>query len=194
MWRWTTAAAVAVGLTVLIGAAAYAAIPGSSGTIAGCYAKSNGVLRVIDAEAGQTCVANKEAALSWNQQGPPGPAGPEGPAGPAGPGPSLETREVIESTSEVQNTSDGYDMKAAVARCEEGEFVTGGGYLIGASRVVIVQVTVADNTPSYALGLPPLNPPTSWTVIAYAPVGVGAWTLSARAICAKPEANDPPLP
>lgn len=65
----------------LAGGAAYALIP-QDGIISGCYAKSTGVLRVIDA-AVSSCRTG-ETALSWNQQGVQGPQGPEGPEGPAG--------------------------------------------------------------------------------------------------------------
>jgi hypothetical protein len=71
-------AATAAGATV-----AGAAIPGSDGTIRGCYERQTGILRVIDAEAGRRCLPF-ETAVRWNQegrQGPPGPAGPEGPRG-----------------------------------------------------------------------------------------------------------------
>jgi hypothetical protein len=51
----------------------YAAIPSSTGTISACK-DTKGALKVIDAEAGQTCGANQQL-LTWNQQGPPGPAG-----------------------------------------------------------------------------------------------------------------------
>lgn len=68
----------------------YAAIPSSNGTIHGCYT-GGGDLRVIDAEAGQTC-KTRETALSWAAQGPAGPQGETGPAGPIGPvGPQGET-------------------------------------------------------------------------------------------------------
>jgi hypothetical protein len=79
-------------LVVSVGVA-YAAIPGSSGMINGCYVSGQGQLRVIDTENGETCKKN-ETALSWNEQGeqgdtgaagPAGPAGAQGPAGPAGP-------------------------------------------------------------------------------------------------------------
>lgn len=180
MWGWKTAAAVAVGLTVLIGTAAYAAIPDSSGAISGCYAKSNGVLRVIDAEAGGSCVANKELPLSWNQQGPPGPPGPA----------SLVTREVVNSSAPF-GTQDGFDMEVARAECGPGEFVTGGGHeIIGAQRAVIAQVTVRDSFASGpVLGGPPF--PTHWLVVGIAPTGIGDWGVTARAICATPP---PPLP
>jgi len=51
--------------------------------IHGCYAKSGGTLRVID--AGVTSCKSSETSLDWNVQGPAGPAGPEGPAGAVGP-------------------------------------------------------------------------------------------------------------
>lgn len=51
-------------------------------TYDGCYAKTSGLLRVV--EAGDVCRSG-EVAIRWNQVGPQGPAGPTGPAGPAGP-------------------------------------------------------------------------------------------------------------
>jgi hypothetical protein len=81
--RLTLAAGALVALSVGVG---YAAIPGSGGVINGCYGASNGQLRVIDAESGETC-KNNEKAISWNekgQKGDTGAAGPQGPAGPAG--------------------------------------------------------------------------------------------------------------
>ena len=55
---------------------AYAAIPSANGTISACK-DSKGALKVIDADAGQTCNGNQQL-LAWNQQGPQGPAGPAG--------------------------------------------------------------------------------------------------------------------
>lgn len=79
----------AAGLIVVATAAtAVASIPSASGVISACRTASSGTLRVIDAEAGQTCRSG-EVRLDWNVQGPAGPAGPAGPTGPAGPaGPS----------------------------------------------------------------------------------------------------------
>jgi type VI protein secretion system component Hcp len=94
-----TAAALGAGAAVAVGS-----IPGSDGTITGCYNVwtsgadfANGTLRVIDptatAPTGYTdafpdnpvnaCGPN-EKQVTWNQQGPTGPAGPTGPQGPAG--------------------------------------------------------------------------------------------------------------
>jgi hypothetical protein len=67
------------------GAVAFASIPNSNThVITGCYTTTGtlkGSLRVIDAQAGQTCKSG-ETRLTWNQAGPIGPAGPQGPTGP----------------------------------------------------------------------------------------------------------------
>jgi hypothetical protein len=70
------------GVLVLIGTTASASIPSSSGTIYGCYAKTNGATRIID-PAKQKC-AGTENPISWNQRGPTGPRGPRGPKGDTG--------------------------------------------------------------------------------------------------------------
>jgi hypothetical protein len=80
------------GLRMFLGAAAifvaaagvaWAAIPGSTGVINGCYGKTTGILRVIDSEAGVGCL-NSETPISWSQQGPQGERGPQGIQGPPG--------------------------------------------------------------------------------------------------------------
>jgi hypothetical protein len=58
----------------------YASIPDSNGVIHGCYANKGGGLRVIDTGTGQSCHANKETMLSWNQSGPTGATGLPGPS------------------------------------------------------------------------------------------------------------------
>ncbi len=80
----TTMAGVALAAAVLAGTGtALASIPGSDGVIHGCYLVKDGTLRVIDTDAGQSCVKG-EKGLSWNQAGPQGPAGPAGPQGDPG--------------------------------------------------------------------------------------------------------------
>lgn len=69
--RGSIPALAAVGVMAAVGVG-YAAIPGSDGTVSGCYG-STGQLRVIDAEAGATC-AKKETALRFSQTGPKGDA------------------------------------------------------------------------------------------------------------------------
>jgi type VI secretion system secreted protein Hcp len=76
------AAALGAGTAVAI-----AAIPSSSdGVIHACYSTGStppGALRVIDADANQTC-STGETTLTWNQTGPTGPPGPQGDPGPPG--------------------------------------------------------------------------------------------------------------
>lgn len=73
---------LALVLTGAVGAAvAYATIPNGE-TINGCYTRSGGSLRVIDASV--TKCGSKETALAWNVQGPAGPQGPQGATGPQG--------------------------------------------------------------------------------------------------------------
>lgn len=69
---------------------------GTDGTITACYrnvAPQQGSLRVIDAEAGQTCT-NGETTLTWNHKGVSGPIGPEGPQGEQGPPGTTATSDV----------------------------------------------------------------------------------------------------
>jgi hypothetical protein len=65
---------IAALFVIVAGGIAYAAIPSADGTISGCYRTIDGTLRVIDAEAGQTCRSG-EKPLTWSQTGPPGPPG-----------------------------------------------------------------------------------------------------------------------
>jgi hypothetical protein len=71
--------AAGVAALLVVGGTALATIPGSDGTIKGCYTKGTGSLRVIDGSTSQ-CKAG-EAALSWNQKGLKGDPGPQGPRG-----------------------------------------------------------------------------------------------------------------
>ena len=92
--RQLLAGAVVVIALFVCGGVALATIPDTAGVISSCYLKDGqagaGRVRVIDAQAGQTC-ASTENPLSWNRQGLrgpqglPGPAGAAGAAGPAGP-------------------------------------------------------------------------------------------------------------
>lgn len=91
--------AVSAGILAVAGGVAYATIPNSTtAVISGCYGKTTGLLRVIDAQAGKKCTI-LEVPISWNQKGEPGDdglpgadgedgtdgaQGPPGPQGPAG--------------------------------------------------------------------------------------------------------------
>lgn len=75
-----------IATVAVAGGVAYSAVPAASGVITGCYNPGSGQLRVVDAEAGQSC-GRSELQVTWNQTGPQGaqgPAGPQGPQGPAG--------------------------------------------------------------------------------------------------------------
>lgn len=73
----------AIAVVVLIGGGtASAAVTTDTTTITGCWHKSSGLLRVIDAGTEQ-CKTN-ETLLEWNAVGAKGEAGPQGPAGPIG--------------------------------------------------------------------------------------------------------------
>lgn len=84
--RLGTAIAV-LALAVSLGGVAYATIPGSGGTIEGCYSPTNAKppypLSVVDSAS--DCVS-PSVLLPFNQTGPTGPEGPAGSQGPAGNG------------------------------------------------------------------------------------------------------------
>ena len=70
------ALAACTGAALLAGGAmAVGAIPGSNGTITGCYSNKDGSLRIVD--AGQKC-GKKETRLTWNEKGVEGREGREG--------------------------------------------------------------------------------------------------------------------
>jgi hypothetical protein len=71
--RIPTALATAAGVLLVVAGVAYATIPDSSGAIHGCYARSGGSLRVIDATV--TNCKSGETSLDWNVQGTTGAAG-----------------------------------------------------------------------------------------------------------------------
>ena len=99
---------------------AYALIPDPGGVIHGCYKKSNGMLRVIDA-AVDTCHAN-ETALPWSQTGPQGPAGADGVDGADG-APGISGYEVVSSSLDVGPSTFGGHSVA----CPAGKVPLGGG-------------------------------------------------------------------
>jgi hypothetical protein len=99
---------------------AYALIPGPGGVIQGCYKRSGGTLRVIDA-AVEVCQAN-EIALPWSQTGPQGPAGTDGADGADG-APGISGYEVVSSSLDVGPSTFGGHSVA----CPTGKVPLGGG-------------------------------------------------------------------
>ena len=116
---------------------AVASIPDAGGVINGCYLKSGGTIRVIDASV-TSCKAS-ETAISWNQTGPMGPIGLTGPPGPKGedglqgvqgiqgvPGASgVSGYELIRSA--ISTVTPG-QLGSAFAECPAGKKPVGGGY------------------------------------------------------------------
>ncbi len=81
VWRSPLALFAIFVLPLALSGVAMAAVPGANGVITGCYDVKTGALRVIDAEAGQTCRSNNETQVTWSQTGPQGPKGDTGPQG-----------------------------------------------------------------------------------------------------------------
>ena len=77
--RRVSVLAIAGGLLVVMAGVVSAAIPSANGTIYACYDKTSGQTRLTDPATNvpKAC-GPKEAAVSWNAQGPAGPAGVSG--------------------------------------------------------------------------------------------------------------------
>jgi hypothetical protein len=65
--RTLVTVAAMLGILAVGGSVALATIPGSDGVIHGCYTKSGGTLRVIDASV--TACKSTETGLNWNVTG-----------------------------------------------------------------------------------------------------------------------------
>jgi hypothetical protein len=152
----------------------YATIPGGDGVIHGCFAKSGGSLRVIDASV--TNCKSGETALNWNQTGPSGPAGPAGATGPAG-------VSGYERVSSPGTTSDADPALGVLVfdhvNCPVGKKVVGGGGAISFNNPAgFGKAFLAVSTPS---------DDDTWLAEGISTGGLGAgntFTVTARAICA----------
>ncbi len=107
------AAAMVLGLAGI----AWASIPDSSGVIHGCRKNSDGSVRVIDSDLGQTC-ASGWTALNWSQTGPQGATGPAGVNGVSG-------LEIV--TSGVQ-VAGGGQLTDVTVQCPTGKVAIAGGF------------------------------------------------------------------
>jgi len=118
--RKTLITAAAVGALVVGGGVAYAAIPGSSGVIKGCY-DNGGNLRVIDES--KSCPKGF-TALSWNQQGVPGEDGADGAPGTNG----AAGYEIVTRTFQhvIDTANQDFYMTDQVV-CPAGKVAAGGG-------------------------------------------------------------------
>lgn len=164
-WRRGRGAAgtTAIALLFAIGSTvALASIPASDGLITGCYAKTSGDLRVIDA-SGSSCKGN-EIKLEWNQQGPQGDQGEQGP-------PGLSGYEVVDTaTANV----DPLDYAQITAYCPTGKNVLGGGFFIN----VLGTLEVVESAPTSAAGL------SGWHIVAFNHSASVTGNLIAYATCA----------
>ena len=86
LWRRMPRITVmAVVLVLSSGMIVSASIPDSQTDVfSACLSKSTGAIRLIDAQAGETCKKG-EALVQWNKTGPQGQQGDRGPQGPSGP-------------------------------------------------------------------------------------------------------------
>lgn len=170
-------ALVVLALAAVLGGAAYAAIPDSSGLIHGCYDNQSGKLRVFDADETHPKVCgNGETPLSWSQQGPqgvPGPPGPKGDPGETGPqGPAgLSGYEIVLEATPF----DEDDRKRTFAACPQGKKVLGGGSFLANST--------PDQGGIFVTGSGPEANGGGWSVEAEQFVGGNPWGLTAYAIC-----------
>jgi hypothetical protein len=147
----------AILLVLAVGTVVRAAIPAADGTITGCRDNRTGALRVIDAEAGQSC-GSREALLTWNQTGP---AGPQGPAGANG----VSGYEVV--------TAAGMGGFTATVTCPTGkQAISGGAHWNGLTRDPIENFRL--------VGSYPTADRTGWTV----EYDLRGNTVDAYAICA----------
>jgi hypothetical protein len=128
-------------LIVASGGVAFAAIPSSDGVLTGCYSKTTGQLRLIDAEAGATC-AKYEKLVTWNQAGQPGLDGEDGEDGEDGTdGVNGATNVVVRKKIFSGSASTPGAAIRDTAMCQPGERATGGGFDAGGngSDMVIFQ-------------------------------------------------------
>jgi hypothetical protein len=155
-------AALAVAVAAISGLA-YAAIPGADGVISACR-DSRGALKVIDAEAGQSCGSNQQP-LIWNQQGPQGPAGPPGASGVSG------WQYVVSPGRDIQPGSAG----GSNVDCPVGKKALGGGV---SQSFADAEFRVSETAPagSYGTG-------TGWYAYVYND-GPEAATMYVWVICA----------
>jgi len=174
----------ALALAAVLGGAAYAAIPDSSGVIHGCYDNQSGKLRASDPEDDlpKAC-ANGETSLSWNQQGPqgvPGPQGPEGPKGDTGDvgpqGPPGVSGYVRQRAFSLTND---HDLKTVTAHCPGDKKVLGGGSSISSSLGAFFRGHILNDNPT--------TDNDGWFVMMRESSETGndvIWSLSVYAVCA----------
>jgi len=148
---------LAVAAILAAAGASFAAIPSSNGVISACK-DNKGVLKVIDAEAGQTCNGNQQP-LTWNQQGPAGPPGPGG----------INGYERVHVNVPIAP----YGAASGEAVCSDGKRPVSGGFALGTLHVRVIASVPYD--------LPAAEP--GWYVAASnegpSPIEITVWALCA---------------
>lgn len=177
--------AATVALFVALGGAAWATIPDSTGVIHGCISATSGNLKVVDPPT--TNCAPSEAALDWNQQGPPGAPGSQGSPGVGFNLPVLTVVKPPKLKFKVPQPSktgqktvgpDGAHLKKAFAPCDsQSQHVLAGGFKTEPHVPVLVSRTMTGTTSA------PKR--EGWYVEVYYPDldSSAQWSLTVFAMC-----------
>jgi hypothetical protein len=188
---------VTVGLLFVGAGVGWATIPSSNGQISGCYHKASGALRVINAESGETCNANSELPISWNEAGPKGTTGPRGSTGPQGPTGDAGASGVVgyamvvaDGSSNIPGVAvgshpstdlDAQKTQTATAYCPEGKKVVGGGVDVSFAPGITLNASYPQN-PWGATG--PTEQDGGWTGVATIDTTGRLWNIKVYAFCA----------
>lgn len=140
-----------------------AAQVGDDGVIHACV-KANGSLRVV--ETGTACGAG-ETPLEWNQEGRQGETGPQGPPGPP---------RLFITRNSAPIPPDSTSPKQAVATCDPGQQLVGGGFkIVGGGNTdanIPKEVSVTASVPAgsgWSVRAAETTPTTvSWGLVAFA--------------------------
>ena len=134
--------AIALVLSLVVGAGAVYAMTNGGNTYTGCLDPGGTIIHVaIGDQPAQAC-APSHTQISWNETGPQGaqgPAGPQGPEGPAGPQGEPGT---ASSISFYQNPGDKFtdvdlqpgEVYIKTAVCDAGDILIGGGSFQGSVK------------------------------------------------------------
>jgi hypothetical protein len=170
----TAIATGAVVGTALAGASIVNAVnaPDQTAIVHGCYARKDGVLRIVD--PGVQCDAT-EVALDWLRAGRNGPTGPTGATGapgdtgPVGPTGAAGADGRPLAPQRVTSTASGAGRLSVVAACPSGTRAASGGW------------SSSSRSPAVVLQSGPAQDAAGWRVTA---AHAGRWTLAASAVCA----------
>lgn len=150
-----------LGMTLVAGIA----VAQQGDAIHACAKNVNGQLRLVDGPA--DCRAS-ETPFAWSVTGPQGPEGAQGPIGPQGPSGAVAFYQV---ESEPMVVVPG-GFTDAVAQCDTGDVVTGGGF------------DVSSNDDANVWRSEPAGP-SSWLVTLFNEGEIGLWLqFEAWAVCA----------